>query len=188
MPSPIHESIINVIQDAFNTAIKVLGPGTGLKTSTGQNSMFEGQNSCYISDMAVVLNWEEVFHLEVAFSQTEKDARNKIKRMLESPLLVAVFLVEINEKARWSRPFKDREVTLRRSREWSADMEWDGHFGCVEWDGVVWIHDVEVYVSLFERGNTDSPTKVCFALLHLFQPLIYLSMRFPLAENLPSPS
>ena len=173
-PSTIHETGVAAISHEFSKAcIQMEEQEAGLALHW---TMFHAKDSWYgderkegvfIADATFDVDGESLLHVEVAFSQTWSDVRAKVRRILNSRLVLGVLVMDIKEAPRWSCPSTPSVTTdFIEKRDWTRrvmESQEAEPFGRIMVDGRVWMEHIEVDVYFFDKSWKDSdgdPPKV----------------------------
>jgi hypothetical protein len=154
----MHESAVTALSKTFFYAIDRLVVNTPmiwdhLDTSTGREIAYVDGEGWHVPDLSIRANRNDVFRVEVAFSQSLSNVHRKIADMLKDECLIGVLLVKIKETPKWSSPVRKPTSEDRMSKtDWFASMEQGRPFGCISSNGINWVNDIDVQVVLFERG------------------------------------
>jgi hypothetical protein len=154
----MHESAATTISEAFTASVKDLvshAPSLSrcIKVRTNGDVPYAGGGGLYVPDLSIRVLRENVFHVEVAFSQSYADVRSKIANILQNQSILGVLLVKIKEMPKWSMPGRNPGRDDRMLEDdWFAELKWDGNFGALSNQGIIWMNVIKVEVSLFEKG------------------------------------
>jgi len=147
----------------------------------GLEFRYKGRKGCYVPDVSVVTDLRNVFHVEIAVSQSMSDVHKKIRNILQDDIILGVLLISIKEKPKWESPARcPLKEEWMDTKDWLLRMERKGPFGSITHNGITWVHDIDVQVYLFEGGWNESmgdPDNVSlfFTSMHsLYITLIYL--------------
>jgi len=170
----MHEAAVSAVQIPLIVAINKLSSIAPMilhqmTLRSNQDIAYPNRKGSYIPDLALRVNRENVFQLEVAFAQSFEDVRSTMANRLQDESLLGVLVIKIHETTKYSSPTKSpTEEDDVPKRDWFAGIQREGRFGTVWFKERAWLHRIEVYVALFERGwkdGDDDPLKVRHATL-----------------------
>jgi hypothetical protein len=118
----MHESAITAFSKTFFNAIDRLVVNTptiwdNLDTSTGREISYADGEGWHIPDLSIRANRNDVFRIEVAFSQSLPDVRRKIVDMLKDECLLGVSLIVTRRTPSKHSSFSMSTIFLRTSGE-----------------------------------------------------------------------
>jgi hypothetical protein len=92
--------------------------------------------------------------IEVAYSQTSANVKEKVNMWLANPSIVGVILVEINENPNFKAPDYPNEILPKLTRlEWSQEIAACPKFGPLEVRGLKWAGAHQVTVTVYCQGE-----------------------------------
>jgi len=166
----MHEAAVSAIHAPFVVAmhnLSLTAPAimNSLTLRSNQDIKLPTGQGFYIPDLAFRAKRNNMFQLEVAFTQSFEEIRLKIACRLQDNNLLGILVIDISEKKKFSSPkTRPTEEDSIAQDHWFAGVEREGSFGAIKFKDQVWLNRIEVDVYLFEQGwNTsfDDPRKVC---------------------------
>lgn len=167
MPSPVHESAIDIINSGFIVAREGLPPESDFGISTGEEFLgFEGQyaGSLKVPDLAVeftdaALGSRPKFIVEVGLSETYDDLLQDAKLWLEGTDYVSiVVLVKFVETPKYeslnlrTKDLVDRNF-LKAPDLNELHFEMRGEYGPVQYKGIQWAGVIsEAFLEVWKRN------------------------------------
>jgi hypothetical protein len=181
----MHESVVTATYNSFHNSVRQLSihvPSAldHLSLSTGRDIPYASGGGSFGADCSIHANRLPVFHVEVAFTQSFMDVRSKIANILQDDTILGVLLFMIKEKPKYLKP--ERHPTANDwapPRQWFTLLNWEPSFSGISLGGIVWVHTIELGVSLFEKGwniNNNDPHMVGYRIYYFQIHLLIKSL------------
>jgi len=104
--------------------------------------------------------------LEVAYSQTLTNAKDKVTTWLAIPSVTAVILVNIQENPTFKAPeYADKSMVQLTTQEWKKETKVSPKFGPIKFEGISWagVHEVSVSVYRSDKDVMEVEVRCCTA-------------------------
>jgi hypothetical protein len=168
-PSILHEMGVEALTVPFVTAFHALNCEYDRlhkrwSILRGRENSYTGRfrDGLFISDASIHVRGESLFHIEVAYSQSWPSVRNKAVDIMKGNLeILGVLVLDITEvsSSPWSSPGRRSQPDdFIAERNWmeAAESSKTGPFSRIVVDGHVWLHDIEIFMCLFERTQLEA--------------------------------
>ena len=117
------------------------------------------EDGSFIADTSINVDGISYFFIEVAFSQAREHLQNKIERILEKPLVIAVLVVNIDELPPYRSPRQrskpDDFIERVNFMRWAMASQNGNRFSRIMVDGNTWMSNVEITMRLYKRQQAN---------------------------------